>query len=382
MPRDVREGTAGPAPTGALALERERIRGLLGEGTIVLDTNMCIDHFLYAAWCSPGNSQRMLDGISALRKNRADDIVHDCLSEAMAQMRVKFPDIVFNWELDNILKRIRGRAGGDDVNLEPAEVDAMMDKVSESGLFRYSKDAAHWMSKCSQSMCMKVLEMYQRFPFSQETRKASQSLDARGKGHQPGDADTLILGAAADLAESGASVRLLTLDSHFTEFTPQIKRNLCVTIVDGNPYIMRGRELFESKDYAGAAECLLMGTDLNRKSMYGLSYLAKAYFHLGRDAEGRVVMKRIPLNMEEYSSVVSMAEIMMVAKQYTEAAYHFAEAANLKPGKAYPWQRRGKALVKLANSSKGQRRKKLERTASECFGRARVLGGGGSDGPN
>ena len=144
-------------------------------------------------------------------------------------------------------------------------------------------------------------------------------------------------------------------------------------MVDGNPYIRKGKDLFDRKDYAGAAGYLLVGTNLNRKSRHGLTYRAKALFRQDKDAEGRAVMNQIEVDENNYYSVTGMADLQMLAKEYHKAAVGFGAAAELKPGRAYPWTRRGRSLKLQARGARGEDRADLLREAERCLERAKQL---------
>ena len=351
--------------------ERAEIRRLLGSGIIIPDTNVCIDHLYYVTERFYDNAQEVLNYIEGRRENKADDAVHECLDEAMIQKRVKFPHVVSNMELDRQLKSIQEEAlGSDAFSLKTVDVAAMMSRMYESRLFKYSKDEGHIRQRCTRATADRVWGMYDRFEYNEETKRAFWSIIKRGKKYPPKEADIHILAVATELAEEGADVRLLTLDSDFTEFAAQIERELRVKIIDGNPYIRKGKELADLKEYARAAEYLLEGTNLNRRSRYGLTYLAMALFRLGKIAEGKVLMNQITVDEGNFHSVVSMADLLMQAEEYDRAAASFGSAHRLKPREEYPLGRRGRALMLQALRMKGRGKTERLREARRSLQRS------------
>ena len=365
-------GAAAPRAPGTGA-ERDEMRRLLGSGTIIPDTNICVNH-LYGAVRDPGITPAALDHIRERLENRADDVAHECLDGAMGQKRIRIPHVIANKELEGHLDWIEAEAlGAGAVTREDADIALLIGGLRKSPLFVYCKDPGHVLRRCSDATADRIRGMYEGFRDLDETKGAVASIIERNKPFPPAKGDIYILGTAAELAAGGADVRLLTLDSDFTEFAAQIERELRVTVVDGNPYIRKGRGLFDRKDYAGAAECLWRGTDLNKGSMYGLRYLAKALFHLGERDQGRRVMDRVTVDESDYHSVVGKADLLMLAGDHYEAAVRFGAASRLKPDRAYPLGRRARALMRLAREEKGKLGAGLLREAGELLERARGI---------
>ena len=371
-------GTTGIAPTMAprapgIKAERDEMRRLLGSGIIIPDTNICVNH-MYHKVSDPGITPAVLDHVKKRLENRADDTAHECLDEAMDQKRVKFPYVIPAKELEGHLRKIETEAlSADTVTLEDLDIASLISGMRKSPLFEYSTDPEHILAKCSDATADRIRRMYEGFRDLDETKRAVASVIERGKEFPPAGGDIYILGSAAELAAGGADVRLLTLDSDFTEFAAQVERELRVKVIDGNPYIRKGKDFFDRNDYARAAEYLWEGTDLNKGSRYGLAYLAKALFRLGEHGQGKRVMNRIAVDENDYLSVVKMADLQMLAKEYYEAAIRFGAASRLKPDMAYPLGRRGRALMQLAEEMEGKQRADNMLEAEELLERAKEI---------
>ena len=186
------------------AAERDEMRRLLSSGTVIPDTNVCIDYLHYAAERALTNTQETLDYIGRQRENRADDIAHECLGEAMRQKRVEFPHVISSTELDRRLERMRDEAlGSGDVDRNTIDIAAMIDGMRESSLFHYSKDPEHVRKKCSEATAEKVRLMYEGFRDREETKKIIASIIERGKEYPPKGADIYILGFGGRACRGG-----------------------------------------------------------------------------------------------------------------------------------------------------------------------------------
>ena len=84
-------------------------------------------------------------------------------------------------------------------------------------------------------------------------------------------------------------------------------------------------------------------------------------------------MNRIAVDENDYLSVVRMADLQMLAKEYYEAAIRFGAASRLKPDMAYPLGRRGRALMQLAEEMEGKQRADNMLEAEELLERAKEI---------
>ena len=347
------------AHADGLKKEREKMRDLLGRGIIIPDTNVCLDHLYY--WAERKNITRKWQiRIEKRRTNMADDVVHECLDAAIDQKRVWFPHIISKGELVNQLDKMQNEEqGGGRIQPDDRAFASMI--TDNSKLLGYSEAGRHTRRKCGNDWVKKVVDMYESFKTREDTKRGFASINARGKEDPPRGGDTYILGTAAEMADGGEDVRLLTLDADFTEFTDQIPEELGVKVIDGNPYIRIGRALYDAGDYARAAEYLRKGTLLNKGSGYGPYYCAKALFAQKSGearAEAMGILAAFKVNEQDHRSVFKKADLHFDAEEYHKATSGFKAAVELE---------RGLHDALKGNAQKTEERKRRERSIAHTL---------------
>ena len=390
---DSRKGKKTTVQADGLEMERNKIRKLLGSGIIIPDTNICLDHLYY--WAERKSIERMWQlRIEKRRTNMADDVVHECLDIAIDQERVWFPHVISKNELVGQLNKMQREEQGGSHTIQPKDQKFTNMITDNSKLLGYSEAGEHTRRKCSDGKAEEVSNMYEGFKSREDARKGINSIRARTKPYPPQGGDIFILGTAAEIASSGEDVRLLTLDSDFTEFIDQIKDILHVSIIDGNPYVRIGRALYGSKDYEQAAQYLREGVRLNRESNYGLYYCAKALFAQKQSKEARAeamhILAIFEVDEEDSSSVFKKADLHFEANEYHKADSSFTAAIRLGRGlhdalkgnaqkaderkrqeinMAHMLTRKGHALMERGMAQKSDRRP-LFQEARDCFRQA------------
>ena len=245
-------GPAGAAP--GIDAERAEMRRLLGSGIVVIDTNVCIDHFFHGASASGTLDRKTRAAFSDARQYRADDTIHELVRAAVREGRIRLHRIVHG-EIGSVL---------DDITKKRAGLWRGMAPIQKLGLYGLYIGSKFILDSPSAVDIGRVEKMYGGFKTDPETMKALASLRRRKPRDRKAN-DIKILASAAALARSGRGVSLLTLDADFAEFAPQIWAQTGIRVVDGNPYMRTGRMLVQQDRYDQAEKYLeqaaAMGSD-------------------------------------------------------------------------------------------------------------------------
>ena len=270
--------------------QKNRMRELLSGGILIPDTNVCVDHFLRAASESGILDQRTRTALSSKRTNAADDVIHEGISAAVKEDRIRIPYEVARSEIGRMIDR---KTMSEDMIKDSAGI------LRRNGLYCLAAGKRQVLKPAPEEGVDRIRAMYDRFKADPQTKQIAKNLNVRNSPDWPGPADIRILASAADLARDHNAVRLLTLDSDLATFADQIKEQN-VVVVSGNPYIRIGDALYDSGKYRLAEEHYERGAGLS-DSEYVAYKFALALNKNGKVAESRKVGERVGLGPKALS---------------------------------------------------------------------------------
>ena len=309
-----RQAAGPPGATKAAALpaapgvkeEKRRMRELLGDGTIVIDTNMCINHFLYKASKSGTLDSNARTTFANEPKHQADDTVQGLVEDAVSDGRARFSKEIRH-EINTVLDKV--------VTANP-NLGRGMTAIKKLDLYKIYGDNRYILGTPSDDDIAHIKQMYDGFLAEPETKGIMRSLNRRKRKNRTND--MRILASAMGLARSVKHVRLLTLDSDFTELVPHIRERTGVDVVDGSPYMRIGRMLHGRRNYLLAEEYVEYAVGL--KSDDDSAHLLAVVLYKRRKIErSRDVGQRVGRDRKSAKSIFRKADLCLMWGDYDMA---------------------------------------------------------------